>query len=151
MDVVAVLDALGSSRAGLSSSDASKRLSEFGPNALRSHEVRAWSVLARQLHSALLALLLVTAVVSFVVGERADAVIIAIILAASIGLGFANEYRAALAAQALHTQIRHRATVHREGTMMAIDVPELVPEAVVDLAVGAVVPAVLRVLDAVAL
>jgi len=47
-------------------------------------------MLGRQLAS----LLLVTALVSFVVGERTDAVISGLILAASVRLGFVDEYRA---------------------------------------------------------
>ena len=56
--------------------------------------VRVWEVLGRQLRSALLLLLVVTATLSFFVGDRTDAVIIGVILVASVGLGFVNEYRA---------------------------------------------------------
>jgi Mg2+-importing ATPase len=142
-----VLAALGTQAAGLTSENADARLREVGPNALRSHEVRALSVLGRQLRSALLGLLFVTAIVSFVVGEHTDALIIAVILAASVGLGFANEYRAARASQALHSQIRHSVTVRRDGTARSIDVTELVPGDVVELAIGALVPADLRILE----
>ena len=94
MDAVAVLAALGTDADGLTAAEAADRLARVGPNALRSHEVRPLAVLGRQLRSALLALLFVTAVLSFLVGERTDSLIIAVILAASVGLGFANEYRA---------------------------------------------------------
>lgn len=80
---------------------------------------RALGVLGHQMRSALLVLLKVTAVASFVLGQRTDAVIIGIILAASIGLGFADEYRAERAAEALtHVSIpqdrgRRRGHQHR--------------------------------------
>ena len=51
-------------------------------------------------------------------GNRTDAVIIAVILVASVGLGFVNEYRAERAAQALHTRIRHVVVVRRDGVRM---------------------------------
>jgi hypothetical protein len=57
-------------------------------------------VLGRQLRSPLLILLAVTACASFFVGERSDAVIIGVILLASVGLGCVNEYRAEKAAEA---------------------------------------------------
>src|SRR5689334_3248517 len=82
---------------GLSSAEADLRHRADGPNAVRTHGARPWTVLGRQLHSPLLALLAVTAAVSFFVGERADAVIIGVILVLSIGLAFVNEYRAELA------------------------------------------------------
>ena len=58
--------------------------------------------------------LLVAAVASYFVGERSDAVIIGVIVALSVGLGFVNEYRAEKAAEALHDQIRHQTVVLRE-------------------------------------
>jgi len=42
-------------------------------------------------------------------------VIIGTILLASVGLGFANEYKAEKAAEALHSSIRHRCVVLRGG------------------------------------
>jgi Mg2+-importing ATPase len=84
---------------------------------------------------------------SFFVGERTDAVIIGIILAASVGLGFLNEYRAAKAAQALHSQIRHTCVTFRDGRPAATDVTALVAGDVVRLELGAVVPADIRLID----
>ena len=85
---------------GLSSAEARDRLLRDGPNAVRSHHARPLAVLGRQLRSPLLALLAVTAAVSFFVGQRTDAVIIGVILFLSVALGFVNEYRAERAAEA---------------------------------------------------
>jgi P-type Mg2+ transporter len=143
----AILQDLDSSDTGLASAQAAARLTVVGPNAVRSHQVRAWAVLGRQLRSALLMLLVVTAAISFVLGDHTDAVIIGLILTASIGLGFVNEYRAERAAQALHSEIRHTSVVLRDGRPVEVDVVELVPGDVVRLHLGAVVPADLRLLD----
>jgi Mg2+-importing ATPase len=142
-----VLARVGSSDGGLSVGEAARRLADLGPNAVRSHEARFLPVLARQLRSPLLALLLVTATASYFVGERSDAVIIGLILAASVGLGLVNEYRAEKAAEALHSQIRHRCVVRRDGHPDTVDVTELVPGDVVDLQLGEVVPADIRLLS----
>ena len=85
-------------------------------------------------------LLLVTALVSFMVGERDDAVIIGLILAASVGLGFVNEYRAKRTAEAA-LRGRHVVVVVGGGTPRQVDVTELVPGDVVRLTSGTVVPA----------
>ncbi|MEZ0075897.1 magnesium-translocating P-type ATPase [Planotetraspora sp. GP83] len=118
-----------------------------GPNVLRDHRARPWLVLARQVRSPLLMLLLVAAAVSFFVGERTDAVVIGVIVALSVGLGFVNEYRAERAVEALHERMRHRAQVFRNGTLTERDVTELVPGDVVRLRLGVVVPADLRLTD----
>jgi hypothetical protein len=138
-----VLLRLDSRLGGLSGAQAAARLAVVGPNAVRSHQVRAWAVLVRQLRSALL---VVMATIAFFLGDRTDAVIIAVILAVSVGLGFVNEYRAERAAQALHSQIRYTAVVLRDGTLCEVDVVDLVPGDVVRLQLGAVVPADLRLL-----
>ena len=54
---------LDASEGGLSGLEASARLLRYGPNAVRTHRVSAIAVLGRQLRSAVLGLLAVTAVV----------------------------------------------------------------------------------------
>jgi Mg2+-importing ATPase len=62
----------------------------------------------------------------------------------SVGLGFANEFRAERAVEALHDRMRHRARVLRDGVLTERDVVELVPGDVVDLQLGEIVPADVR-------
>ncbi len=142
-----VLQWLDSSAEGLTDAEAAVRLQRHGPNALRTHRVSAIAVLGRQLRSAVLLLLAGTAVVSFFLGDNTQAVIIGVILAASVGLGFFNEYRAERASAALHSSLRHSAVVRREGNFAKVDVTELVPGDVVQLALGETVPADIRLID----
>lgn len=114
---------------------------------MASHRARPLTVLWHQLRSPLLGLLVVAAAASFVVGERSDAVIIGIIVAVSVGLGFVNEFRAEKAAEALHDQIHHETVVVRDGQDVSIDVLDLVPGDAVRLRLGDVVPADLRLID----
>ena len=143
-----VLGRLGSGERGLTGDEARRRLDEFGPNVLRSHGARPWSVLARQLRSFLLVLLVSAAVVSAAVGETTAAGIILTIVALSVGLGFVNEYRSEKAVEALHSQIRRSALVERDRQAQQVDVVALVPGDVVRLGVGDIVPADLRLLEA---
>ena len=138
---------LDSSAEGLSSAEASARLVRYGPNAVRTHQVSALAVLGRQLRSAVLVLLAGTAVVSFFLGDSTQAIIIGVILAASIGLGFVNEYRAERASAALHSGVRHTAVVRRDGHFTKVDVTDLVPGDVIRLALGEAVPADVRLIE----
>ena len=131
---------------GLSSAEAAARLAKFGPNSVRTHRVSALAVLRRQLNNAVLALLALTAVVSFFLGDSTQALIIGIILAVSVGLGFVNEYRAERASAALHSRIRHTAVVRRDGRTVKVDVNNLVPGDVIELTLGELIPADVRLL-----
>ena len=142
-----VLRWLEGSADGLSGAEASARLLRYGPNAVRTHRVSAIAVLGRQLRSAVLGLLAVTAVVSFFLGDSKQAIIIGVILAASIGLGFVNEYRAERASAALHSRVHHTTVVRRDGLFTKVDVNVLVPGDVIRLALGETVPADVRLID----
>jgi Mg2+-importing ATPase len=142
-----VLQWLDTSKGGLSDAEASARLLRYGPNAVRTHQVSAIAVLGRQLRSAVLGLLAVTAVLSYFLGDSKQAIIIGIILAASIGLGFVNEYRAERASAALHSGVHHTAVVCRDGHFTKVDVTALVPGDVIRLALGEAVPADVRLIE----
>ncbi len=145
--VAAVLAALRSQPEGLRAKEASKRLLQVGPNALRGHHARPFRVLGRQLKSPILLLLLITAAISAFLGEATNSVIIAAVLIASIGLGFVNEFRAERAADVLHDQVTHRVVALRDGVASQVNVTELVPGDVVRLGIGDIVPADVRVTD----
>jgi len=142
-----VLSALGSRPEGLTSDEVEDRLRRFGSNALGVHRVRATTVLFRQIRNPILILLLGAALVSGLTGGGTNAVIIAAIVALSVGLGFFNEYRAELAMASLRAQIRQEAEVRRNGQMGQVPVTNLVPGDVVALRIGALVPADLRLLN----
>ena len=142
--LVDILRRLGVPEGGLTADQVTQRQRRWGPNALASHRARVLPVLWHQLRSPLLGLLVAAATVSYFVGEGADAKIIGLIVAASVGLGFVNEFRAEKAAEALHSRIRHEATVTRDGKAHAVDITALVPGDVVELRLGDVVAADMR-------
>lgn len=142
-----VLRLLDSSAAGLSSAQATARLTRYGPNAVRTHRVNVLAVLGRQLRNAVLILLAATAVVSYFLGDSMQAVIIGIILVASVGLSFINEYRAERAAADLHASVHHNAVVRRDGDFVTLPVTALVPGDVVRLSLGEAVPADVRLIE----
>ncbi len=122
-----VLAGLGSGPAGLTAAEAVRRQATYGPNAVATHRARLGPVLWQQLRSPLLGLLVAAATASYFVGERTDALIIGTIVALSVGLGLANEYRAEKAAEALHSRITHRAVAVRSGQFTPVNATNLVP------------------------
>jgi Mg2+-importing ATPase len=137
----------GAAQEGLSGDEVARRQAQWGPNAVSSHKARLLPVLWHQLRSPLLALLVAAAIVSYFTGERGDAVIIGVIVGLSAGLGFVNEYRAEKAAEALHSQIHHETMVIRDGQPVPVDVTALVPGDLVELRLGDIVPADVRLLE----
>lgn len=129
---------------GLSAAEAARRLTETGPNAVPARRASALRVIGGQLASPILVLLAVTALASLATGDATDATIILVILAASVGIGFGNEYKAQRTAQALQNGIAHRAVFERDGTPVEILVADVVPGDVVHLRLGHVVPADVR-------
>lgn len=142
-----VLVRLGTRPTGLTSVEAQERLQRFGANALTTRALRPITVLVRQLKNPLLLLLLTAALVSGLTGGGADAVIITVIVALSVGLGFFNEYRAEVAMASLRGRIRHDAEVWRDGALQQLPVTELTPGDIVMLRIGTLVPADLRLLS----
>ena len=79
-------------------------------------------------------------------GGGTNAVIIAVIVALSVGLGFFNEYRAEVAMASLRGKIRHEAEVREGRAGGRVPVTDLVPGDVVSLRIGDLVPADVRLL-----
>jgi len=80
-----VLAELNSSRTGLTSAEATQRMTVWGHNVLVEHRVTMAGVLLRQLRNPLLILLGAAAVVSAATGDPTDAIITGLILALSAG------------------------------------------------------------------
>ena len=146
LDAGRVLSRLASGPAGLSEQESAARSAMMGPNAVLSHRANAWGVLGRQLASPILILLFVTASVSLFLGDATNSIVIGAILLVSVGLGFSNEFKAERASESLHSQITHQALVCREGRILPVNVTDLVPGDVVQLGLGTMIPADLRLL-----
>ena len=148
LDPHTVLARLDSRPEGLTTSEATRRLTTYGFNVLSVHRVRASVVLWRQLRNPILILLLGAALVSGLTGGGTNAIIIAVIVVLSVGLGFVNEFRAAVAMSSLRSKISQNATVFRDGVMSLVPVTTLVPGDVIKLSLGQLVPADVRFLSA---
>jgi Mg2+-importing ATPase len=148
-DIREVARELGSDADGLSSADAAARLREYGPNRLsESRQLSHVAVLARQVRSPLLLLLVFAAVASAITGEWLDAGIVVTIVVATVAVGYSREYSAQAAADALRSRLRSRTAVLRDGQSLPVLTGDVVPGDVVLLSAGSLVPADAVILDA---
>ncbi|GAA4334645.1 cation-translocating P-type ATPase [Flaviaesturariibacter amylovorans] len=136
------------SRDGLRVADAKARLLTAGPNELTQKEKKsALSIFIDQLRDFMTLVLIAAAIISGIVGDRTDTIIILAIVVLNALLGFLQQFRAEKAMEALNRMGDPTCSVWREGGPETIPVRAVVPGDIVLLDAGNVVPADLRLLE----
>ncbi|MDF2544050.1 MAG: putative rane protein [Herbinix sp.] len=133
---------------GLSSSDAKGRLEQYGMNKLKGKPKKSIaSLFFSQLKDMLIYVLLAAAVITLVIGEIADAVIILLVIILNAVIGVFQEYKAEKAVEALQKMTTPRSLVRRDNEVKEIDSSEVVPGDIIILDAGRYVPADLRLIE----
>jgi len=139
---------LHTSRHGLSSAEAQRRLLQYGPNELRRRGGAKWPrELASQLTHPLALLLWLAAVLSLAVGSTTVAIAVVLVIILNAGFAFVQELQAEKAVEALAGYLPQRVTVLRDGSRQAVAAVDLVPGDVVVLEEGERVAADMRLLS----
>lgn len=135
---------------GISKEEVSKRLEEYGENRLQEKERRGiLQMFLDQFKDFLVLILIGASIVSMVVGEGMDAIIILVIVILNSVLGVFQENRASNALKALKDMAAPQAKVIRSGDLEKVSSSELVPGDVVILEAGDYIPADLRLVQSV--
>jgi Ca2+-transporting ATPase len=143
-----VIKEFRTAESGLTSSQAQNRLKEHGKNILIGKEkVSPFKVFLEQFNSPVVWILIGALVVSFIMGEKIDAIVIMSILVINATLGFFQEYRAEKEIEALKRLVSLNAVVIRDGIQREIDSSELVPGDIIIVKEGDKVPADARVFE----
>jgi len=149
-DIDDVYNNLRSSPEGLSPEESARRLAEHGPNELTEKKKRAPVMMfIDQFRDFMILVLIAAAIVSGFIGEVSDTVAIGVIIILNAVLGFVQEFRAEKAMDALRKMAAPVATVTRGGRTVNIPASELVPGDVAVLEAGNIVPADMRLTEAV--
>ena len=128
-------------RSGLSGAEARTRLEKYGANELTQEDKASpLALFFNQFKNILIVILLVATVLSALVGEYVDAVIIFVIIVFCALLGFVQEYRAERALEALKNMLSPTITVLRDGQEVEIPSKELVPGDILVLEAGDKIP-----------
>jgi len=145
------LSALGTDPArGLDSREAASRLGEYGPNELAAKKGKSLLVrILEQFEDFLIYILLAAAVVSILLGEISDSIIILLVVVINAVVGVIQEAKAEKALEALKKLSAPKAVVVRGGAPREIDSEEVVPGDIVVIEAGRVIPCDLRWIEAV--
>jgi len=136
---------LNTSPSGIDNISAAQRLEEYGKNQITDKKKKTvFRMLLHQLSDFMILILIAAAVISGIIGDVTDTVIILAIIMLNAAVGFIQEYRAEKAMEALKLMAATNARILREGKTIDIPASDLVPGDVVMLEAGNIIPADLR-------
>ncbi|KAL2421648.1 Calcium-transporting ATPase pmrA [Exophiala dermatitidis] len=120
---------------GLSQSEAQARIARDGPNELpHEEEEPLWLRFLKQFKETLILLLLASAAISLFIGNKDDAVSIALAVTIVVTVGFVQEYRSEKSLEALNRLVPFHAHVRRTGLRSWMQASRLpIPEDEIEL------------------
>ena len=138
---------LASSPDGLTQEEASKRLTQYGPNEIKEEKTNLYLKFLSYFWGPIPWMIEVAVILSGVVRHWPDFFIILLLLLSNAVVGFWEEHEAGNAIAALKAKLSVKARVKRDGKWITPASRELVPGDVIRLRLGDVVPADARLLD----
>jgi Ca2+-transporting ATPase len=127
---------------GLSSQEAEKRQMEYGPNQFQEKKKKTkLQMFIAQLRNPMIYILFVAVIISTVLKEFGDSIIIIAVILLNAIIGMVQEAKAEESLEALKKMSSPMAMVRRDGGLMEVDATTLVPGDVVILEAGRVIPA----------
>ncbi|MDD4665701.1 MAG: cation-translocating P-type ATPase [Clostridia bacterium] len=137
---------------GLTEEQVNNRLQTYGSNALREAPPRSlFALFMDQIMEPLVLILIIAAIISGILGEMGDTILIMIIVVLNAVLGVFQEHKAEQALKALKAMTKVYVKVMREGKVTQVAAENLVPGDVVLLEAGDSVPADARLLESASL
>lgn len=150
LSIQEVFELLGTNQNGLTASAAEANLMQTGPNELAEGKKKsAFGMLLAQFKDVMIIILMAAAIISGIIGDVTDTIVILIIVILNAIIGFIQEFRAEKAMQALKQMAITQARVIRDGVVIWLPATELVPGDVVLLEAGNSVPADLRIIESI--
>ena len=140
-----VLQLTGSSESGLSTAEVEKRAIEYGPNEITGAKKKpAIFLFLNQFKDFMILVLIAAAVISGLIGDLTDTIVIITIIILNAIVGFIQEFRAERAIEALKKMTVINATVIRNNAVTTVSSIALVPGDIVLLEAGNILPADIR-------
>ena len=148
LNVSDTIKSFDTSQNGLSNEEAEKRLEKYGVNELKQRDkISPLQIFIHQFTSCIVFILLAALVISLLIGERLDAIVISTIVVLNGVFGFVQEFKAEKAIEALRRLTALKAKVIRDGDVTEVDSRELVPGDIILVETGSKIPADARLID----
>lgn len=142
-----VLKEVNSNLNGLTTEEANNRLNQFGYNELhQKKKISIFKMILLQLKDAMIIILFIAALISFLLNETAEAIVILVIIFINSLISIVQERKAENAVEALKNISSPNVKVIRDGVKDIINSKNLVVGDIVLLEAGDIVPADLRLL-----
>ena len=135
------ISAAAATLVGLTSVEARRRLSGFGPNAITEETLQRWRIFLAKLWAPVAWILEAALLLQLGIGAYVEAAVIGALLLFNATLGFIQEGRAGAVLAALKKRLAPTALVRRDGEWVRRPASELVPGDAIRLPLGALVPA----------
>lgn len=133
---------------GLSYDEAKERLKNNGPNKLVSNDKFSLiSIILSQLKDPMIYILIATAIISAIIGEISDSIIILLVIIINATIGTFQESKANKALDSLKKLSTPKAIVKRDGVLCEIPSENLVCGDIVIIDAGRYIPADLRLIE----
>ena len=143
-----VFSLLHSTLSGLTITEVNARLEKYGPNALKeTKKAPPWLLFLHQFKDFMILILIAAAILSGIMGDLTDTIIILVIILLNAIVGFVQEFRAEKALEALKKMSITHSQVIRHGEAVMVSSTDLVPGDLVVLEAGNVVPADMRIIE----
>ena len=148
-DIDKVLKITGSSEKGLFTDEAADRLRSYGLNEItEAKNTPAWLKFLNQFKDFMIIVLVCAAIISGLLGDITDTIVIIAIVILNAIVGFVQEYRAEKAMEALKKMTVSNALVIRNNSVTTISSTALVPGDIILLEAGNILPADVRLSEA---
>lgn len=142
------IEKLKTTLSGLNDKEAQERLEKYGFNEIQEFKrLTPLQIFLRQFTSFLVLILIAAIVISLLIGEKLDAIVIAVIVVFNGLFGFVQEYKAEKAIEALRKLTALKAKVLRGNKVREVDASEVVPGDIILLETGDKVPADARLIS----
>lgn len=143
-----VIKELQSNIDGLTTEEVAKRMQQYGPNQLQEKKKRpVWLLFLMQFKDIMILILIAAAIISAVVGDVKDVIVILVIIMINAIVGFVQEYRAEKAIDALKKMSAAHVRVRRNKQVTQIEATEVVPGDIVLMEAGDMVGADIRIIE----
>ncbi len=141
LPIAEALKRLSTTESGLSSSEATKRLQQFGPNEITEERRSAIKAFLRYFWGPIAWMIEAAAILSAVIQHWEDFGVIILLLSVNAVVGFWQENKASNAIELLKKRLALRAKVLRDEEWADVPAAELVPGDIIRVRLGNVVPA----------